>query len=94
MNKRDWIDAYNEKNCTCKNASRNNSCKGLITCTLRADHPERKAMHVEDLKALWAGRKRNGYYPFNYVVAVLGKRTTRVFGPPNYYRQIDWRGLI
>lgn len=56
MNKQEWIDDYNIRNCTCKNASRNNSCKGLITCTLRANHPERKTMHIDDYKAFWQGR--------------------------------------
>lgn len=98
MNKQDWIDTYNEKHCTCKNASRNNSCKGLITCTLRADHPERKAMHVEDFKKLWASRPKGEKLSIQncpvYAFDNSGRVGWMVFIHPAHYRPKDWRGLI
>jgi len=39
MRRSEWIERH--KGCCCKDASRNNSCKGMTNCSLRADHPER-----------------------------------------------------
>lgn len=44
-----WAE-YRNKFCGCKDASRDNSCKGRPNCELRADHPERKQAMNSDIK--------------------------------------------
>lgn len=60
--------------CSCKNASRKNSCKGRPDCSLRADHPERKSKPGEQdprqwhIIYLWLPKKINGkWYWLRYV---------------------------
>lgn len=93
-----WAE-YKKRFCSCKDASRLNSCKGLLTCSLGKNHPERTHINFDDLKDFWNGRPKTPPVPMQVCPIYLFELSPDtlyywVHRDDVRYRPFNWRLVL